>query len=152
MAKLNIKPPRINVNTKGGFWKQIGMIVIGTTISLILTLVAAQLTESHQRAKDRRLSAMMVMSNIEKFSRTLEENAEALAPADSIATWLLSKPIEDLEKMPEEELNSLIDQVTTFFFLSYDKSAENIFPTTSRHGRTWATCSSSTEWGNVSPP
>ena len=63
MVKLNIKPPRVNVNTKGGrFWKQIGMIVIGTTISLAFTLIAAQLTENHQRAKDRRLSAMILFS------------------------------------------------------------------------------------------
>lgn len=70
MVKLNIvRPPKVNVNSKkGSFWKQIGMIVIGTTISLAFTLIAAQLTENHQRAKDCRLSAMMVMSNIEIFS------------------------------------------------------------------------------------
>ena len=110
------------------------MIVIGTTISLVLTIVTAQLMERHQRAKDRRLSAMMVMSNIESFARLLDENAAALASSDSIATWLLNKPIEDLELMPEDELSSLLDQVTTLFFLSYDKSAENIF---SNNIETW---------------
>lgn len=49
------------------------MIVIGTTISLVLTIVAAKLMEVNQRAKDRRLSAMMVMSNIEVFARNAEE-------------------------------------------------------------------------------
>lgn len=135
MVKLNIKPPRVNVNTKGGrFWKQIGMIVIGTTISLAFTLIAAQLTENHQRAKDRRLSAMMVMSNIEAFARLTDDYSAYLAPADSVATWLLSKPIEELELMPEEELNSLIDQATSFPFMSHDKSAENIF---SNNIETW---------------
>lgn len=135
MVKLNINPPRVNVNTKGGrFWKQIGMIVIGTTISLAFTLIAAQLTENHQRAKDRRLSAMMVMSNIEAFARLTDNYSAYLAPADSVATWLLSKPIEELELMPEEELNSLIDQATSFPFMSHDKSAENIF---SNNIETW---------------
>ncbi len=135
MVKLNIKPPRVNVNTKGGrFWKQIGMIVIGTTISLAFTLIAAQLTENHQCAKDRRLSAMMVMSNIEAFARLTDDYSAYLAPADSVATWLLSKPIEELELMPEEELNSLIDQATSFPFMSHDKSAENIF---SNNIETW---------------
>ena len=135
MVKLNINPPRVNVNTKGGrFWKQIGMIVIGTTISLAFTLIAAQLTENHQRAKDRRLSAMMVMSNIEAFARLTDDYSAYLAPADSVATWLLSKPIEELELMPEEELNSLIDQATSFPFMSHDKSAENIF---SNNIETW---------------
>ena len=32
MALLKFKPPRINLSGKGGFWKQIGMIIIGTTI------------------------------------------------------------------------------------------------------------------------
>ena len=119
---------------KGSFWKQIGMIIIGTTISLAFTLIAAQLTENHQRAKDRRLSAMMVMSNIEIFSRLMDDYSAYLAPADSVATWLLSKPIEELELMPEEELNSLIDQVTSLPFMSHDKSAENIF---SNNIETW---------------
>ena len=63
MASINIiRPPKIKVDGKGkSFWSQIGMIIIGTTISLVLTIVAAQLLESHQRAKDRRLSALMVM-------------------------------------------------------------------------------------------
>ena len=134
MAKFSIRPPKVNVSGKGGFWRQIGMIVIGTTISLVLTIVTAQLMERHQRAKDRRLSAMMVMSNIESFARILDDTAETLAPSDSIATWLLNKPIKDLELMPEDELSSLIDQVTTLFFLSYDKSAENIF---SNNIETW---------------
>lgn len=134
MAKLTIRPPRVNISGKGGFWRQIGMIVIGTTISLVLTIATAQLMERHQRAKDRRLSAMMVMSNIESFARLLDENAAALTSSDSIATWLLNKPIEDLEQLPEEELNGMIDQVTSMFFLSYDKSAENIF---SNNIETW---------------
>lgn len=77
---------------------------------------------------------MMVMSNIESFARTLDEHAEIMASNDSVATWLINKPIEDLELMPEEELNSLIDQATNFLFLSRDKSAENIF---SNNIETW---------------
>ena len=70
---------------------------------------------------------MMVLSNIESFARTLETYEELMASNDSIATWLINKPIEDLELLPEQELNSLIDQATNFLFLSRDKSAENIF-------------------------
>lgn len=136
MAKLNIiRPPKVNVKTpKGSFWKQIGMIVIGTTISLVLTITAAQLMEHHQRAKDRKLSAMMVMSNIEKFARNMEEHEQYLCRLDSTAAWLLNTPAEDLELLPEEELSSLIDQTTAFIFITYDKSAENIF---SNNIETW---------------
>ena len=102
MVKLNIvKPPRINLGDKKmGFWKQIGMIVLGTTISLILTLLTAKITDSIQRANDHRLSAMMVMSNIEKFARNLEEIANYMVSNDSTAAWLLSKEVEELEFMP----------------------------------------------------
>lgn len=135
MTRLQFRPPKVNINAKyGGFWKQIVMIVIGTTISLVLTILAAQLMESRQRTKDRRLSAMMVMSNIEVFARLLDGYSTYLATADSTATWLLSKPIEELELMPEGELNSLIDQASSLPFLSYDKSAEYIF---SNNIETW---------------
>ena len=135
MAKLNIiRPPKVNVDARKNFWKQIGMIVIGTTISLLLTITAATLMEKHQRAKDRKLSAMMVLSNIEMFSRMLDEHAEVVASTDSVATWLLSKPIEELELLPEDELNNLIDRATTTFFITYDKSTEQIF---SKNIETW---------------
>ncbi len=135
MVKLNIKPPKVHINPRGGgFWKQIGMIVIGTTISLVFTLIAAQLTENHQRAKDRRLSAMMVMSNIELFARNLDEIADYMAPNDSAAAWLLNKDIEELELLPEEVLDNLLDKSINILYLTYDKSAENIF---SNNMETW---------------
>ena len=136
MVKINIlRPPRVNIKAPNrSFWKQIGMIFIGTTISLVLTITAAALMERHQRAKDRKLSAMMVMSNIEKFARNMEQHEQYLSRLDSTAAWLLNTPVEDLELLPDGELNSLIDQSTAFIFISYDKSAESIF---SNNIETW---------------
>ena len=96
MTKIKIiKPPKVNVNApNGGFWKQIGMIIIGTTISLVFTLVAAKVTDNIQRAKDRKLSAMMVMSNIEKFARNMEQHEKYLSSLDSTAAWLLNTPVD----------------------------------------------------------
>ena len=37
------------------------MIIIGTTISLVLTIGASVMLELRERANDRRLSALMVM-------------------------------------------------------------------------------------------
>ena len=135
MPTLNIiKPPKISVDAKKSFWKQIVMIVVGTTISLVLTISAATLMEKHQRVKDRKLSAMMVLSNIEKFARVMDEYAETLGHVDSVAAWLLSKPVEELELLPNEVLEAKVEQAVTFFFLSYDKSAESIF---SNNIETW---------------
>lgn len=134
MADFNIKPPRINIPLRGGFWKQLGMLVLGTTISLIFTLAAAKLTEDRQRAKDRRLSAMMVMSNIECFARTLDIRSDNMATSDSIAAWLLNTPTEDLELMPGNELLDLINKATQVAYLAHDKTAENVF---SNNIETW---------------
>ena len=134
-GKTSYQTPRLNPSIlKGSFWKQIGMIVIATTISLLFTILAAQFMENRHRAKDRRLSAMMVMSNIEIFSRNLEEISAYMAPTDSVATWLLSKPIEEVELLPETELDALMSQATDLLFLTYAKSAENIF---SNNIETW---------------
>ena len=110
------------------------MIVLATSISLFFTIVAAHLIERRHRAKDRRLSAMMVMSNIEIFSRNLEEISGYMSHNDSVATWLLNKPVEELELLPEEELDNLVSQATSLLFLTYDKSAESIF---SNNVETW---------------
>ena len=134
MSVIDIKPPKISLPGKGGFWKQVGMMVLGTTISLLLTITAAQLLSMRQRAKDRRMSAMMVMSNIESFARTLEIRSERMAPTDSLAAWLLNTPYEDLELMPEKELSNLISRATHVATLNHDKSAENVF---SNNIETW---------------
>jgi hypothetical protein len=127
-------PIIINNLGNGKFWKQLGMMVLSTTISLTLTLAVATYMEMKQRAKDRRLSAMMVMSNIESFARTLEKRSERMAPTDSLAAWLLSMPVEELELIPEKELSNLISRATQVATLNHDHSAENVF---SNNVETW---------------
>ena len=73
------------------------------------------------------MTAMMVMSNIESFARTLETRSDRMAPTDSIAAWFLCTPYEDLELLPEKELADLISRATDFATLNHDHSAENIF-------------------------
>ena len=109
------------------YFGQVLLVFIGATFSILLTLGAAYLMNKRERRENQRLSALMVMSNIEGFAMDLEDQSKFMASNDSIATWLINKPIEDLELIPERELNSLIDQATNFWFISRDKSAENIF-------------------------
>lgn len=99
MSSINIiRPPKVRIDGNGkNFWSQIGMIIIGATISLVLTVVSAQLLERHQRAKDRRLSALMVMASIENFANDQLDGIERLEQADSVCTWLLSMPVDELE-------------------------------------------------------
>lgn len=135
MSKINIiRPPKVSVDAKKAFWKQIVMIIIGSTISLALTVSVAAVMERNQRAKDRKLSAMMVLSNIESFARTLEIRSDKMAVNDSVAAWLLNTPFERLELLPDEELGKLFSRATNLSTLNHDHSAENVF---SNNIETW---------------
>ena len=106
------------------------MIIIGTTISLVLTIVAAQLLERHQRAKDRKLSALMVMASIDKFANDQLESLAKMERADSVCTWLLSVPEDELEMLSELELGTLMNRALYGYQIIYDRAAENVFSST----------------------
>lgn len=109
------------------FWKQFATIVLGTTLSILLTVGSSQLLQRRQRANDRRLSALMVMSNIENFARILEDGFEYLDRADTVSTWLLNLSTEEMEAMNQDTLGSLLNEVIYMPMMSYDKTAESIF-------------------------
>ena len=103
---------------------------LATTLSIILTFGTTGLLEHCQRIKDRKLSAMMVMGNIETFARKVDKMAEDMARRDSIATWMLSLPQDSLDLIPASEMTGLINEVITGSgddFLTHDKTAESIF-------------------------
>ena len=110
------------------------MIIIGTTISLVFTIGTSMMLEVRERANDRRLSALMVMGNIEDFANGIEEIVEQQRRCDSLCAWLLSVPVDDLELMPKETLQELVFDAMNNSFVSFDKAAENIF---SNNIETW---------------
>lgn len=109
------------------YFGQLLLVFIGATISLVLTMGVARRAEKRERQENQRLSAMMVMSNIESFARTMDSRSNRMAYNDSVASWLLSKPLEELELLPENTLQDLLDHATDVQFLSHDKTAESIF-------------------------
>lgn len=101
---------------------------LATTLSIILTFGTTGLLEHCQRVEDRKLSAMMVMGNIETFSRKMDEMANGMARRDSIATWMRSLPQDSLDLIPPVEMVDLINEVIAGIeFLTHDKTAESIF-------------------------
>ena len=127
-------PQSIELKKHAGFWKQIGMIIIGTTISLVLTIGASMVLELRERAKDRRLSALMVMGTIEDFANGIDEIVAQQQRCDSLCIWLLSVPVDELELLPKETLQELMFDAVSNSFVSFDKAAENIF---SNNLETW---------------
>lgn len=133
-----MRPPRVSIpedNKSKRFWKQLGMLILGTTISLILTISAATLMERHQRAKDRTLTAMMVLADLRGYVGLFNDIHELTARYDSVSQWLLNQPVEELELLPEEELQALLDEAFGVnFILKYDNTTEQIF---SNNVETW---------------
>ena len=109
------------------FLSQMWTIILGTTISLIVTIVAAQILERNHRAKDRRLSAMMVMSNIESYAQILESAYAYMEHADTVSAWLLNLPLDKVDSFDQDSLLSLMDEVMYIPIFVYDKTAEGIF-------------------------
>ena len=124
----DIKAPNTQpVDDGGKYWKILLRTILGTTISILLTFGTNALIQQYRKAHDRKMTAMMVMSNIESFARTLEIRSDRMAHNDSIAAWLLCMSYEDLELLPEKELDGLISQATSVATLNHDHSAENVF-------------------------
>lgn len=115
-------------------WKWFLTTVLGTTVSILMTFGTSALIERHQRNKDRKMSALMVMSNIESFAREMDRQAQDLSRRDSSARWLLSMPLEALEKAPSELFDEPLQEVIYLSIISHDKTAENIF---SNNIETW---------------
>ena len=103
------------------------MLVIGTFISLILTQLLVDIIDNIQRAQNRRMTAMMVLGNIESFARMLDNYSDAMARNDTVGMWLLEQPVAYLDSMPAEELDKLTNEALRLRFISRDHTAENIF-------------------------
>ena len=101
---------------------------LATTLSIILTFGTTGLVEYCQRVKDRKMSAIMVLSTIENFSTNVDQMAQKMARCDSIGTWLLSLPQDSLDKIQPEEVTGILNEMLTLIdYMSHDKTAENIF-------------------------
>ena len=104
------------------------MAILSTTISIILTFGTAWLLDLNKQRKERRLTALMVLSSIESFSRGLDTVSETWDWQDSIATWLLSIPVEEIEELGNEPFEDAIYEIVRGLpLLKHDKTAENIF-------------------------
>ena len=101
---------------------------LATTLSIILTFGTTGLVEYCQRVKDRKMSAIMVLSTIENFSTTVDLMAQDMARCDSIGTWLLSLPQDSLDKIEPAEVKGILNEMLSLInYMSHDKTAENIF-------------------------
>ena len=127
MEELPSVPPAQTVGESKKFWKNLLRTILGTSISIILTFGTTALIQQYRKAKDRKMTAMMVMGNIESFAQQLDKNADYMRWNDTLATYLLSIPMDSIDLVNQDTLRYCVNSVTAFYNLSHDKSTENIF-------------------------
>lgn len=120
----DVNVPDMPLEKKPNLWKYLLFTFLGTTLSIILTFGTSQLLDIRRQAKERHLTAMMVMGSIEKFASNMENVSQKMAMYDTIATYLLALPIDSLDSPECEAIHNLL---LTWPLLAHDKSAESIF-------------------------
>lgn len=120
--------PTVDPATPGTkVWKYLLLTFLGTTMSILLTFGTSQWVQHVKKENDRELTTMMVISSIEKFAQTLDIIADELSWRDTLATMLLSIPVDSLDSPDHADLITSFPMVASLPQLSYDKSAEQIF-------------------------
>ena len=119
---------------KKSWVKDLLVAFAATTLSIILTFGTTAVVNRVKQKQERKLTALMVMSSIEQFARDLEDLEIDFAYRDSIATWLLSLPVETVAKMDYGPIEDALVEVYSFYIVNHDKTAEKIF---SSHIDTW---------------
>jgi hypothetical protein len=110
-----------------GWWKDFVVAILATTVSIVLTFGTSKLIERNNQKKERRLTAMMVMSSIESFARTLDESAKDWDRMDSIAVWLLRLPVDEVARLGDGPFEQAVQEVFQAPIIRHDNTAETIF-------------------------
>ena len=112
---------------KKSWVKDLLVAFAATTLSIILTFGTTGVINRIKQKQERKLTALMVMSSIEQFARQLEEIEKDTAHRDSIATWILSVPIEDVVRYNDTLFFNALHEAIDLSAVTYDRTAETIF-------------------------
>lgn len=114
-------------NKKPNLWKNLLFTFLGTTLSILLTFGSGMLVEKNKQKKERELTAMMVMGNMESFAYRTELVAQALHQRDTLATMLLQIPKDSVDAPEYAEMVMSVQNVLACPVLTHDKTVEQIF-------------------------
>ena len=121
---------------------------LATTLSIILTFGTTGLVEYCQRVKDRKMSAIMVLSTIENFSTTVDLKAQGIARCDSIGHKIHSTKLSQKRWLASSTRCS-----RSLIICPMTRPPRTSSATVLRPGKTWvtATMGSSRVWEQASP-
>ncbi len=109
------------------WWKDFVVAILATTVSIVLTFGTSKLVERNNQKKERKLTALMVMSSIESFARNLDEAAKGWDRMDSVAVWLLRLPIDEVARLGDDPFEDAVQEVFQAPIIRHDNTAETIF-------------------------
>lgn len=111
------KMPKFGRDISGkGWFKELLLTFLGTTISIVLTFGTAQYFEQKQKNADARLLAMMVIHDMDNTVEQLRQMAKEDADGEEKARYVL----DNLEKLDSLEYNLLAE------VLRYIMAADNL--------------------------
>ena len=128
---VKFKMPKFGNNLTGkGWWKELALTFIATTISIVLTFGTAQYFEHKQKLADGRLMAMMVIHDIDNTVETLTKLGNEQVKMAELAQYLMdnqdrleSISIDTLEKV----LDDLVADDSSPLQYRLDESNEKVF-------------------------
>lgn len=109
------------------WWKDFVVAILATTVSIVLTFGTSKLIERSNQKKERKLTALMVMSSIESFARSLDISAAEWDRLDSVAVWLLRLPIDMVSELGDDPFEAALQEVFQAPIIRHDNTAETIF-------------------------
>jgi hypothetical protein len=118
---VKFKMPKFGRNLTGkGWFKELMMTFLGTTISIILTFGTAQYLENRHTEQTRRMMAMTIINDIDQSIDVVKKRMNAEEKGHEASCYVIENE-DRLESIGEDTLQLFINYVT---FASFDSDME----------------------------
>ena len=109
---VKFKMPKFGRNLSGkGWFKELLMTTLATTISIVLTFGTAQYIEDRQTEQARRMMAMTIIDDIDQSLEVIKKRKDAEEKGHEASCYLIEN-MDRLESIGEDTLQLFINYVT----------------------------------------
>ena len=124
---VKFKMPKFGrVLTGKGFLKELGLTILATTISIILTFGTAHLIEQKQKKQAGRQTAMMVIHDIDENVQLMRDKAKLEVEHFELAQYIMSH-LDSIKTMSFDTLNTVFSFICRTEDFKMQDSKEKIF-------------------------
>lgn len=116
------------------FWSALWSCTIGTVIGIVLTFGTTAYLEYAAQKDSEHTAALMVINNIDHFCYKLENDLSEIEREDSLNMVVGEHYPDRLDEMPDDVLQSFLNNLLSRNMSIIDNTAENIF---SNNTDTW---------------